>query len=508
MSNYTHTWSVVVLGATGHVVRVEAKRARSLPGFTVIGLPDSALREASHRVGAAISSGALPFPSGHLTVNLAPASLKKAGTGFDLAIAVAAIATASAKCRNIARECVYLGECGLDGTIHPVTGVLPGVIAAVEQGKPRVVVPIQNLEEASLVPGARPLGVRNFGDLANHLGIEPAREVVYPDSEPLAMPAKTSLDAIDMAEVYGQFEGRLALEVAAAGGHNIFFLGTPGSGKTMLAKRLPTIMPPLSEKEAIETTAIHSVAGTLDPSEGLIYAPPFIAPHHNASMAAMIGGGSGLARPGAISLAHNGVLFLDEAPEFAPSVLDALRQPIESGSLTIHRSLGAVTLPAKFQLIMAANPCPCGYAGDTSGRCVCTPYQRRRYLTRLSGPLLDRMDIHVDMAPPKPGTLAGPAPESSASIRPRIEAARQVQRERSGCLNAFLKGPVLRKFVSAKQNLKLDELVEQSVITMRGKDRILRVARTLADLAGRDNLEADDIAKAFILRTRNGGQNG
>lgn len=401
-----------------------------------------------------------------------------------------------------------MGECGLDGMIHPVRGILPAVIAAVEEGRNKVVVPIQNLEEAELVPGAAPVGVRNFGDLAEHLGLTPKREVEYPDPERYFPDATKAGPEADLADVYGQYQGRKALEIAAAGGHNLFLLGTPGSGKTMLARRLPTIMGPLSERAAIETTAIHSVAGTLDPTSGLIDTPPFIAPHHNASMAAMIGGGAGLARPGAISLAHNGILFLDEAPEFAPKVLDALRQPIESGALTIHRSQGAVTLPARFQLVLAANPCPCGYAGHTSGTCKCTPYQRRRYLTRLSGPLLDRIDIHVQMAPPKPGTLNGAVPESSAQVRPRVVRAQQIQMERSHQLNAALSGKVLRSFIGKKDLARLDGLVEKAVITMRGKDRIMRVARTLADLEERQSVSSDDIAQAFALRTHSGGQNG
>ncbi|MDO4665000.1 MAG: YifB family Mg chelatase-like AAA ATPase [Actinomycetaceae bacterium] len=502
MSRSNHTWSVAIVGTRGHMVRVEARSSQNLPTFTIIGMPDSAIREASHRVRGAIHSALLPFPDGQLTVNLAPAALRKSGSGFDLAIAVALIANAFKKCQAIARQTVYLGECGLDGTIHPVRGVLPAVLAAVENGYSQVVVPAANAEEARLIPGAQVVAVANFGELAKHLKIPGKGKVTYPEVKEETTLCAAAQETVDMADVMGQDEARIALEIAAAGGHHLMLLGTPGSGKTMLAKRLPTILPELADAEAIETTAIHSVAGTLDATAGLIRRPPFIAPHHNITAAAMIGGGATLARPGAVSLANHGVLFLDEAPEFAPSILDCLRQPLESGELTIHRSGGSVHLPAKFQLILAANPCPCGYWGHPTKACKCPPYARIRYLNRLSGPLMDRIDLRVNVYGPLPGSLTtSHQGDSSATVLNRVKAAREFQAARGQCgLNAAIPSREITKYVSAADLHRLNKLVEHAVITMRGRDRIIRVARTIADLREEYQVRTDAIQQAFALR--------
>ncbi|HLT85180.1 MAG TPA: YifB family Mg chelatase-like AAA ATPase, partial [Phototrophicaceae bacterium] len=388
------TWSVALVGVEGHLVQVEAHAASGLPAFILVGLPDTSLSEAKERVRAAVTSSTLPWDARRRTVNLSPASLPKAGSAFDLAIAVACLGADGLPAAQRAEGVVHLGELGLDGRVHPVRGVLPAVAAAVAAGRPHVVVPAGNLAEARLVPGAHVRGVHHLAELAREYGAD----VTPPAAEELPVPnAPSEEEPRDLADVVGQDDARFALEVAAAGGHHLLMVGPPGAGKSMLAARLPGLLPDLDDVDALEVTAIHSVAGTFDPGGGLLRRPPFEEPHHTATAQAIVGGGAGIPRPGAASRAHRGVLLLDEAPEFPRRVLDSLRQPLERGELVVHRARGAARYPARFQLVLAANPCPCGKASGKGLACTCTPLERRRYLARLSGPLLDRVDLQIDV---------------------------------------------------------------------------------------------------------------
>ncbi|MDD9205718.1 YifB family Mg chelatase-like AAA ATPase, partial [Georgenia sp. 10Sc9-8] len=398
------TSAVALVGLVGHVVEVEAHVASGLPAFTIVGLPDASLSEARDRVRAAVASCGLGLPRQRLTVNLSPAALPKSGPGFDLAVAVALLAVADLPGTGAAAHTVHLGELGLDGRLHPVAGVLPAVAAAVRAGRPEIVVPAENAAEARLVPGARVHAVRHLAEVVVHHGGRAAVPVV-PPPPPRDRDRPADRRPADLADVLGQDEARFALEVAAAGGHHLFLVGAPGVGKTMLAARLPGLLPDLDDEAAVEVTSVHSVAGTFDPSGGLLRRPPFEDPHHTATPAAVVGGGSGVVRPGAASRAHRGVLFLDEAPEFSPRVLQSLRQPLEGGELVIHRARTSARYPARFLLVMAANPCPCGKAVGKGLGCTCTPMQRRRYLGRLAGPLMDRVDIQVEVHAPARAAL-------------------------------------------------------------------------------------------------------
>ncbi|GHG43714.1 hypothetical protein GCM10011331_01350 [Flavimobilis marinus] len=502
--------AVALVGLTGHVVQVEAHLAASVPGFTLIGLPDAALSESRDRVRAAVTSSGLRWPNRKVTVNLSPAALPKQGSGFDLAIAVAVLAGAGLVDAASAARAVHLGELGLDGRVHPVRGVLPAVAAAVAAGVERVVVAEADAAEARLVRGADVRGVATLGELALAYGAQiPPPAVLPPVARgPVRAPRA---ETPDLADVLGQGPARQALEVAAAGGHHLLMVGPPGAGKTMLATRLPGILPDLGEDESVEVTALHSVAGTFDPSVGLIRRPPFEGPHHTATAASIVGGGSGLPRPGAASRAHRGVLFLDEAPEFAGRVLQTLRQPLEQGELVIHRAGGAARYPARFQLVLAANPCPCGRAFGKGLDCTCSSLARRRYFARLDGPLLDRVDLQVEVAPVRRADLAdGARGEASAAVAARVRAARDAQTERylgtGWATNAEANGGWLRRRLGARVRVlgDLDRALDRGQLTLRGADRVLKVAWTLADLAGRDGPGAEDVARALALRTRSG----
>lgn len=500
--------AVALVGLTGHVVQVEAHLAASVPGFTLIGLPDAALSESRDRVRAAVASSGLRWPNRKVTVNLSPAALPKQGSGFDLAIAVAVLAGAGLVDAASAARAVHLGELGLDGRVHPVRGVLPAVAAAVAAGVERVVVAEADAAEARLVRGADVRGVATLGELALAYGAQiPPPAVLPPVARgPVRAPRA---ETPDLADVLGQGPARQALEVAAAGGHHLLMVGPPGAGKTMLATRLPGILPDLGEDESVEVTALHSVAGTFDPSVGLIRRPPFEGPHHTATAASIVGGGSGLPRPGAASRAHRGVLFLDEAPEFAGRVLQTLRQPLEQGELVIHRAGGAARYPARFQLVLAANPCPCGRAVGKGLDCTCSSLARRRYFARLDGPLLDRVDLQVEVAPVRRADLAdGAQGEPSAAVAARVRAARDAQAERFArtgwATNAEANGGWLRRRLGAGVRVlsDLDRALDRGQLTLRGADRVLKVAWTLADLAGRDGPGTEDVARALALRTR------
>lgn len=500
------TRAVALVGLTGHVVDVESHLATSLPAFTLVGLPDASLAEARDRVRAAVTSTGLSWPNRRITVNLSPATLPKTGSSFDLAVAVATLAGAGLVEPASVAGWVHLGELGLDGRLRPVRGVLPAVAAAVAAGHPRVVVPRGNAAEAALVPGAQVLAADSLAQVAVHHGAD----IEVPDVEAVGdvvtpAPARA---VPDLADVLGQVEARHGLEVAAAGGHHLLMVGPPGAGKTMLAARLPGLLPDLSEDDAVEVTAVHSVAGTFDPGEGLVRRPPFEDPHHTATPASIVGGGSGLPRPGAASRAHRGVLFLDEAPEFTSAVLQTLRQPLEHGELVLHRAAGTARYPARFQLVLAANPCPCGHATGKGLACTCRPEQRRRYFGKLSGPLLDRVDLQLEV----PAVRAGEPPgDATATVAARVRAARDAQHARwrgtGWRTNAEVPGRQVQTRLGADRRLltDLERAVDRGTLSLRGVDRVLRVAWTVADLDGRSAPCRQDVAHALVLRTRGHG---
>ncbi|WP_327318136.1 YifB family Mg chelatase-like AAA ATPase [Streptomyces sp. NBC_01235] len=525
---FARTCSVALVGVEGVVVEVQADLEPGVAAFTLVGLPDKSLSESRDRVRAAVVNSGGEWPQKKLTVGLSPASVPKGGSGFDLAIASAVLGAAERIDPRVLADIVMIGELGLDGRVRPVRGILPAVLAAADAGYEQVVVPECAAAEASLVPGVSVLGVRSLRQLIAVLADEPVPEeepdeVGRPDPllAGLRMPgtgAATGMHSMgaaqqdhghDLADVVGQRSARTAVEVAAAGGHHLFLEGPPGAGKTMLAERLPAVLPRLSRAESLEVTAVHSVAGLLPPGKPLIDVPPYCAPHHSATMQSLVGGGAGFARPGAVSLAHRGVLFLDETPEFGGQALDALRQPLEAGHVVIARSAGVVRFPARFLMVLAANPCPCGRFTQRDTACECPPSAIRRYQARLSGPLLDRVDLRVEVDPVSRAELAhrGPGGESTATVADRVRAARERAAARlagtAWRTNSEIPGRELRNRWHAAIGA-MDEAernLERGVLTARGLDRVLRVAWTVADLVGHDRPDAMDVALALQLRT-------
>ena len=498
----THTGAVSGIGAV--MVTVEVSITGGGLGLFLVGLPDNAVKESEQRIRSAFENSGYRMTARKCVVNLAPADLRKEGSGFDLPIAVAILAATEQLEAASLDEVAFVGELSLDGSIRGVKGVLPVVAQAREEGFRKIYVPQENLQEAAVVEGIEVYALGSLKELVAVLCGEAEAVAAHRDMLD-EQPCEEYVD--DFADVKGQAHVKRALEIAAAGGHNVIMIGPPGSGKTMLARRMPSILPPMSREEALETTKIHSVAGKLGASRGLMVCRPFRAPHHLASPVALIGGGQN-PQPGEVSLAHNGVLFLDELPEFGHGVLEVLRQPLEDKHIAIARARYAVDYPSNFTLVASMNPCPCGYYNHPTKECSCSPAAVHRYLGRVSGPLMDRIDLHVEVTPVSREELASEqVAESSAEVRARVVRAREIQARRFQGLgiytNTMMSSAMLRKFcpLSPASRRLLDAAMERLQLSARAYDRIIKVARTIADLAGVEDIEPQHISEAIGYRS-------
>ena len=503
---YAKVKSAALYGIEGYIVDVEVDIQYKLPAFSVVGLPEGAVRESRERVTSAIKNAGYPFPQGKVTINLAPADIRKEGSHFDLPMAISILVATGYVVPTDLEDFVIVGELGLDGSVAEARGVLPMAIAARDEGIRNMIVPRPNAREAAVV-GVNVYPVEKLSDVIEVLeGKSPISPYSLNIREIFEMEVGKS--CVDFSEVRGQEHAKRALEIAAAGGHNLLMIGPPGSGKTMLARRFPTILPPMTLEEALETTKIHSVAGILPPDTALITERPFRSPHHTISDAGLIGGGA-YPRPGEVSLAHNGVLFLDELPEFRRNVLEVLRQPLEDGVVTISRAAMSLTFPARFTLVAAMNPCPCGYYGDPYHECTCTLTQVKNYRAKISGPLLDRIDMHIEVPSVPLDKLAGePTGEKSGEIRARVIEARLIQQHRFRGIkgvyaNAHMTTRLIRKF--CKLTPEGEEILKKAItrlgLSARAYDRVLKLARTIADLEGSEEIQTHHIAEAVQYRS-------
>ena len=496
--------SYALSGLEGVPVTVEADVSKGLPSYEMVGLPDTAVKESKERVKSAVKNSALDFPAHRITINLAPAYVKKEGSSFDLPVAISLLLAYGVLEADV-EGMVFLGELALNGDLRPVTGVLPSIISARDKGYKKFIIPKDNEKEAGYIDGVAVYAAKNLREVVDHLSGFAPMPIVPVAS--FAAKAEASKSAYDLAFVKGQDMAKRALEVAVAGGHNILFVGPPGSGKTMLARSIPSVMPDMAFDEALEITKIHSVAGTLG-EDGIVTERPFRSPHHTATTVSLCGGGNKSVHPGEISLSHGGVLFLDELPEYKRSALEALRQPLEDGVITISRSGGTVTYPASFMLCASMNPCPCGHYGSKKRRCTCTPNDIRRYRAKISGPLLDRIDIQVEVDGVEYDALvAETVEESSAVVKQRADSARKIQRERfEGSrvkTNAEMGEKETREYCRLSKQCEdvLREAFESLHLSARARSRILKVARTIADLDLSENIQPDHLYEAISYRT-------
>ena len=492
-----------LVGLEGYKIDVEVDVNMGLPKYEIVGLPDASVKEAKERVRSAIKNSGFKFPSGRITVNLAPANKKKEGSGFDLAMAVAILFATEQLNIKKTNKFIFLGELGLDGSLKAVNGLLPMLISARAEGYNDFIIPAQNMQEASYIDGTNVYALNNFKDVINFL----SGELNLLPIEKKEWKCEGVKAGEDFARVKGQAVAKRAMEIAVAGGHNILMVGPPGSGKTMLAHCVPSILPDLTFEEALEITKIHSVAGVLDLKKGIVTSRPFRSPHHTASTVALTGGGKSVL-PGEISLAHNGVLFLDEMPEYSRDTLETLRQPLEDGCITVSRASGTVVYPANFILIASMNPCPCGNFGSKDLECTCSPSQIQRYMRKISGPLLDRIDIKIDVDRVAFVDLnSDKEEESSAEVKKRVDRARKVQLERykndKNYSNAKMNSKQIKLYCKIDDDTRdfMEQAFEKFHMSARAYNRILKVARTIADLEGKENIEFEHVAEALAYRT-------